>query len=268
MTYDARSWVKRSGAHSLRAGPLQGSGYTESDSTFIRDTETEMVTSTATPYDTPGPGKTGLQRVRWGSVSAGLVIALVTQMLMAILGLAIGLTAVSPEDGVSGQAAGWGMTIWGILTILVSLFAGAYAAGYLSNALPKRDGALHGLLVGALALLLTAYLASSGIGMMVSGTFSAIGTTVQAAGPAASNELASLDMEGMDAEAMQEQLRRAREELRQQMPAAREGMAQAADIGATAAWTMLLAALIGLGVAWWGGGVGADRSAHAVRTAR
>src|SRR5690606_18457501 len=147
--------------------------------------------------------------------------------------------AVSPEDGVSGEAAGWGVTIWGVLTILVSLFAGAYAAGYLSNAVPKKDGALHGLLVGALALLFTAYLASSGVGMMVSGTFSAIGTTVQAAGPAAGDELASLDPE-----AVEEELRRAQEELRQQAPAARENLARAANVGATAAWTMLLAALI------------------------
>ena len=132
------------------------------------------------------------RRVSWGAVLAGVVMALAIQLLLSMLGLGIGLSTVSPATGTTPTAStlGIGAGVWWGITYLVALFVGGYVAARLAASLAPFDGALHGLLTWAFMLLVTFYLLSTAIGGViggafsaVSGTLSAVGTTVKEAAP-------------------------------------------------------------------------------------
>ena len=63
-------------------------------------------------------------RASWGAVFAGAIIALATQIVLALIGMAIGLTTLNPStgDSPSGTALGTGAAIWLVTSSLVSLF--------------------------------------------------------------------------------------------------------------------------------------------------
>lgn len=116
-----------------------------------------------------------VRRTSWGAILVGVVIAMVTQLLLAILGLAIGMSIVSPlqdANPVDGVAASAG--IYWIVSSIISLFAGGFAAGALINARDRRDHVLHGLTVWGLAMLLLFLTIGSGVGGLIGGTASMI----------------------------------------------------------------------------------------------
>lgn len=203
------------------------------------------------------------QRVRWGAVFAGFVIALVTQMLLTVLGLAVGLTAIDPRQGAPGSGFGWGAAVWGVVSLLCSLFVGGYVAGRMSGALRSGDGAMNGVLVWSLSLLGTVWLVSMGVGSLLSSSFSLVAGMTQAAGTAVAQGDRSRDATAeaeRQAQQMAEQAQKSMERIGQSGTAenqqARETAARAADYGATGAWSLLVAALLGLAAAAWGGATG------------
>lgn len=123
----------------------------------------------------------GVFRVRWGAVFAGLVLAMTIQLILTVAGSAIGLAAWDPS---SGKGLGIGAGIWALLTMLISLFLGGGLSGY-GAGFTKSSGMLHGLLVGALALLFTTWMIGSGIGAIAGTTFSIVGNAVGATAGAA-----------------------------------------------------------------------------------
>jgi hypothetical protein len=239
----------------------------------------------------------GLQRVRWGAVFAGLFFTVVTQMLLTILGLAIGFTAVDPRQGAPGEAFGWGAAIWAALTLIVSLFVGAYLTGRLSNVTNRNDGALNGALTWAVSLVVMMYLVTSGAASLVSGVFGLVGATAntaaniaaQTAGSAAAsgNDVVSQAKDaasraGIDVDAMKQRAQGAMQDAQDTAQRAttpgtpenaqvKETAAKATDYAATGAWSLLIAALIGLAIAAWAGGLGAAadmRRTASLRTTR
>jgi hypothetical protein len=247
-----------------------------------------MMTSSTIRVDKDYDVTAGWSRVRWGAVFAGVLITIVTQMLLALLGLAIGFTAVDPREGAPGTGLGWGAAIWGALSLVVSLFLGAWLAGRVSGVLRRADGALNGVLVWAVSLVAMVYFVSTGVTSLVGNLFGAVGGTAQVAGTAAGQSAgrgedpvrrarqAARDA-GVDVDRVERQARQAVEQARQTAreigqsgtPAnqeAREAAAKATGYAATGAWSLLVAALLGLGVSAFGGasGAGPDRA----RTAR
>lgn len=234
----------------------------------------------------------GLQRVRWGAVFAGLFFTVVTQMLLTILGLAIGFTAVDPRQGAPGEAFGWGAAIWAVLTLIVSLFVGAYFTGRLSNVSTRSDGALNGALTWAVSLVVMMYLVTSGAASLVSGVFGLVGSTAntvatvagQTAGSAAAtgndvvNEAKNAARRaGVDVDAMKQRAQNAAQNAQDtaqrattpgtpENQQAKETAAKATDYAATGAWSLLIAALIGLGIAAWAGTLGAAAAIRGTRT--
>ncbi|SUI90767.1 Uncharacterised protein [Serratia quinivorans] len=68
--------------------------------------------------------------VSWGSILAGSAMALVTYLILSVLGTAVGASAVDPlhaGNPLSGFGVGTG--IWLFVTTLLSLAAGAFVAG-------------------------------------------------------------------------------------------------------------------------------------------
>lgn len=116
--------------------------------------------------------------VDWASIAAGAVSASAISGLLLTFGSGVGLSLVSPETGDRNPSV---MTIgiltaaWTILVQLMSYGIGGYLAGRMrrpwADAVPDeqafRDG-VHGLLVWALGVILTAVVVASSAGQAVS----------------------------------------------------------------------------------------------------
>src|SRR5947209_14415534 len=90
---------------------------------------------------------TVLRRVSWGGVFAGLIIAVVLQLLFTLLGVGIGAATIEPlQQSQPGKGLGIGAAIWFFVTTLISIYIGARVAGYLAANAQERDRTLHGIL--------------------------------------------------------------------------------------------------------------------------
>ena len=211
---------------------------------------------------TRSPGIAGaLSRVSWGAVFAGLVIASALQVVLTVLGAAIGLTALDGRD--SGKAFGIGAGIWAILVPLVTLFVGGMTAGHLANVRDRTDGFLHGALVWGLSLLLATYLLGTGASRILGGTLSlagnVTGSAVSAAGTAASGaNISTGDLQQARARIEQEARARGLDEqqvqaqIAQVQESAGEVADQAQSVAAGGAWLALLALGLSLAAAAFG----------------
>jgi hypothetical protein len=140
-----------------------------------------------------------LNEISWGAVLAGVVVALVTQLLLNMLGLGIGIATLDPGtgDNPSASTLSIGAGIWWTLSGIIAALAGGYAAGRLSGRPKEATAAWHGLTAWALATLVIFYLLSSAVGGVLGGVYNTVSgalgglgrtaaTTVSAAAPALS----------------------------------------------------------------------------------
>lgn len=154
-------------------------------------------TETAGTYRTTTAEALRMTRVSWGAIFAGVVVALIVQVLLTMLGVGIGVANLNPAAGDNPAASSFSIAagIWYVVTGLIAAFAGGYIAARMSGRSEATTGALHGLTTWAFTTLLVLYLLTSTIGSLVGGAFSgvasAIGgtgkTLVQAAAPMLAN---------------------------------------------------------------------------------
>ncbi len=145
-----------------------------------------MVTNTTTGH-VPVDHLTTLpatERISWGAIFAGVVIAVAIQLVLGILGTGIGLTMVDPVEGTTPGAAGFGIGagIYWLITTIVALGAGGYAAARVAGVTERFDALIHGLVVWGVTLILTLYLLTSAVGGIIGGAFRTVGTVASAAG--------------------------------------------------------------------------------------
>ncbi|ACK73174.1 conserved hypothetical protein [Gloeothece citriformis PCC 7424] len=104
-------------------------------------------------------------RVRWGPIIAGLVVALSTQLILSSLGAAIGLSGLSgsgaprTEAGDVGSAIG----IWSIISLFISLFIGGWVTTRCCGPLNRSTALLNGAILWASTLAIGSWLLASGI---------------------------------------------------------------------------------------------------------
>lgn len=120
-------------------------------------------------------------RVRWGAVIAGLLIAMVSQVLLGLFGLAIGLSTLNPATNTNLGGFGIGSGIWLIISTIISVFLGSWAASWWSSTHHRDNGALHGVLTWSLFLVVTMFLLGSGIGSILGGAFNLVASNLNAA---------------------------------------------------------------------------------------
>ena len=134
-----------------------------------------------------------LNRVSWGAVLAGVVVALVTQLILNLLGIGIGAATLDPGAGAaenpSATSFSIGAGVWfGLSGILASL-AGGYAAGRLAGKPKESTAGWHGLTAWALTTLVVFYLLTTTVGGILGGAYrtvtSALGNVAQAVGSTA-----------------------------------------------------------------------------------
>lgn len=155
----------------------------------------------------------------WGAVFAGAVIAVVVQLLFGVLGLAIGASTINPlqeVNPVDGIAIGAG--IFWVVSSIISLFVGGFAAGSLVAMQETRTRALHGLTMWGIATILFFLLLSSGVGHIIGGTASVIDSGAGLIGDAVAGvapEVASAIGSQVDGQDIDLDLSQLREEARQ-----------------------------------------------------
>ena len=105
-------------------------------------------------------------RISWGSVFAGAMIALATQLVLTLIGAAIGLATLDPATGQSpsGTALGLGAAIWLVVTSLVSLFLGGFVSARLGGTF---NGWLHGLTTWGTVVTMTMLLLTTAAGGLI-----------------------------------------------------------------------------------------------------
>ncbi|MEE1657053.1 PhnA-like protein [Microvirga sp. CF3062] len=135
-----------------------------------------------------------LNRISWGAVLAGVVTALVTQLILNMLGIGIGVATLDPATSDNPQASTFSIAagIWWTLSGIIASFAGGYLAGRLSGRPKESTAGFHGLIAWAATTLVIFYLLTSTLGSLLGGAYntlsSAVGglgrTAVQTAAPA------------------------------------------------------------------------------------
>ena len=123
--------------------------------------------------------------IRWGAVFAGVVSGTASYLLLALLGVAVGLTAVDPTSQEPVGAVPLATGIWTGISMLVGAFIGGYVAGHMSGLARSMDGMLHGFVSWGATTLLYVVLATTALGAVLGGTFRIVSQTVQAAAPVA-----------------------------------------------------------------------------------
>ncbi len=121
-------------------------------------------------------------RISWASVFAGVIAVLAISMLLSLLGVALGFALLDPESATDvGNGSGTAVTIWTIISLLISLGIGGFIAGRLAT----TDGYIHGFLVWALSLLVGIWFGAMTINNAARITGSAISSVTSAAGSVA-----------------------------------------------------------------------------------
>ncbi|EWY39367.1 PhnA protein-like protein [Skermanella stibiiresistens SB22] len=147
------------------------------------------------------------RRIAWSAVFAGVVVAVSLNLVLAVLGIGIGLTTIDPATADSPQASTLGIaaTIWWIVTALASLAVGGWVAGRMAGMSTRIDGALHGLITWGIATLLVFWLLTSAVGTLIGGTFSVVGDALSSAAQGAAQTTDQADPNAL--QGIQEQAR-------------------------------------------------------------
>ena len=124
------------------------------------------------------------RRISWAAIFGGVILVVAVQLLLGLLGAGIGLGTVNTNGGTTPDASSFGIGagVWWVISSILALGFGGYAAAWLAGIEIKWDGILHGLITWGIATLLTIYLLSSAVGSVIGGGFSAIGSVASAAG--------------------------------------------------------------------------------------
>ena len=131
-------------------------------------------------------------RISWGAVIAGAVVAVIVGLMLNVLGVAVGASAVDVTDRDTPTGTTFGVVggLWLLAANLIGLGVGGYVAARFSGTADDTDGVLHGLSVWGVGYLLSAVL----LGNIIAGTTSTamqgassiLGGAAQGAGQAAS----------------------------------------------------------------------------------
>jgi hypothetical protein len=192
-------------------------------------------------------------RVQFGPIVAGVLTAIATLLILTVLGLAIGASALEPRD--MGESIGTGAAIWGVVSALVAFFLGGWVAAKTAAVAGAGSGLINGLMVGAAILVLVLWLTGSG----VSGILGTLGSNI--------GDITSLVQEETgSADAAQQEAEQAQEDIQQQV--ASVDPASAFETVRDAAWGTLAGLVLPLIAAGGGGLVGHNERRDVIQAGR
>lgn len=124
--------------------------------------------------------------IRWGAIFAGVVSGTASYLLLSLLGVAVGLTAVDPQAAEPVGSVPLATGIWTGISMLVGAFVGGYVAGRMSGLARSVDGMLHGFVSWGATTLLYSVLMVSAAGAILGGTFKILSQGIQGTAQAGS----------------------------------------------------------------------------------
>ncbi len=198
-------------------------------------------------------------RLSWGAVVAGVIVALVSHILLNLLGLGIGAVAAEPSQTPSAdtvEKVGLAAALWWAGTGVIAAGLGGWFAGRAMGSADKDDGAIHGLLSWAATTLIVAFFLTSVLGGALAGALGRVQFNqipgVQQNAPAAQpgQPQASTDPSKAAADA-----------AKQTTPQQRETAQKAVASSALASFVALV---LGALAAWFAGGWGVSSARRAL----
>lgn len=104
-------------------------------------------------------------RVRWGPIIAGLVVALSTQLVLSGIGAAIGLSTIANSGAPRSNAGdvGSAVGIWSIISLFIALFIGGWVTSRACGNINRSTALLNGAILWATTLAISAWLLSTGV---------------------------------------------------------------------------------------------------------
>ena len=135
----------------------------------------------------------GASYLDWSAILAGALVATAIALVLFAFGAALGLGMVSPEEGsVPGRWLAIAAGLWFVWVVVSANMAGGYLAGRMrrrtgdatADESDTRDGA-NGVTVWAVATLIGAVLATTGVSTVTRSAGAAVSMATQAVGTAA-----------------------------------------------------------------------------------
>ncbi|MDR6669998.1 uncharacterized membrane protein (DUF485 family) [Rhizobium sp. 1399] len=145
----------------------------------------DAVTADTRVFD---PSLTGaLNKISWGAVFAGVVLALAAQFLLNLLGVGIGAAVLDPVRSDNPAASTFSIIggLWFVVAGIIAAFIGAYVASRLSGRPSQSTGGFHGITSWAVTTLVILYLLTTSVGALVGGAFSGLSGVVSGVGTSA-----------------------------------------------------------------------------------
>lgn len=117
-----------------------------------------------------------INRISWGAVTAGIVMALTVHLVLNLLGIGIGIAAFNPPvaaDALTAtaevQTISFGAMMWWTVAGILSALAGGFTAGRLAGEPKEATAGWHGLTSWAGSVLIIAVLVSTAAGTVMGG---------------------------------------------------------------------------------------------------
>jgi hypothetical protein len=111
--------------------------------------------------------------MRWGAVFAGTLVAAGAWILLHLLGMAIGLSAIEPHEPGTLRSVGIGTGVWSLIAPALALFLGGLTTGWLVSPTSRAARAIHGTVVWSLSTVVSITLLWMALGAVIGGVVSA-----------------------------------------------------------------------------------------------
>jgi len=134
-------------------------------------------------------------RVQWGPIVAGVIAALISFLLLTILGFALGASVLDPAN-TAGEIGAWA-GVWGAISAVVAFVIGGWIAARTAAVDGTFAGLMNGLMVGATGLLFIIWLTAAGLGNLFGTIGSTVGSVLDVAASAvpAAQDATNVDVE-------------------------------------------------------------------------
>jgi hypothetical protein len=147
-------------------------------------TPTEPVVTAALPQLAP-PVVTAersaiVSPLGWSAIFAGATVAVGVWLVLHMLGIGIGLTAIDPRDAGTLRGVGIGTGVWSAIAPILALLIGGLVAGRMAPTINTANAAIHGAVVWALTALVSMVLLSMAVSSAVKGAAMAGGRAAEA----------------------------------------------------------------------------------------
>jgi len=107
---------------------------------------------------------TAIDRVRWTSILAGFFTVLCTIVVLTILGIAIGLSTLDPNNP---NSFALGASVYGGITALIAFLLGGFISARTAAVGGSSNGVLNGAMVWIITIPILVYVLGNGVGSIL-----------------------------------------------------------------------------------------------------